>query len=239
MIDLDRSYIQTTIQSLTDRKQRLRWLTEHDINADRVANFGCNIGGETLALMWALGADECIGIDKDEDSIQQAKSTLAFIKEDIERIRRMLSYYPSEITAEDKTWWNAEVPEFFKRELLREESHVTYVVSDFTLPTSLPEQRYDVAFCDFVLHHIWYDQARENAEGDTKFAIREMARVVKPRGLVAAFELIQYSDMPKLDFGQLFGEVGLEKLHQSDYGVDTIQGPVTVSECIFRKPEVV
>jgi len=227
------------IGSLSTRVQQLQWLVEHNIRAEKIANFGCNIGGETLALMWVLGAREAIGLDIDEEEIRQAQDTLVSVQEEMQRIWRMLSYYPNEIAPDDKTWWNNEVPNFFKKALLQGESNVTYVVSDITQPTGLPQDYYDVAFCDFVLHHIWYDDKRENAEGDTQFAVKEMARVVKPSGIVAASELLQFSDKPKLDFGKLFEKAGLKIFHMREYEANGPTGNGTVAEYICKKPDTV
>jgi SAM-dependent methyltransferase len=214
-------------------------LVEYNIGAEKIANFGCNIGGETLALMWVLGASEAIGLDIDEDEIRQARGTLASVQEEMRRIWWMLSYYPNKIAHDDKTWWNNEVPDFLKKAMLQEESTVTYVVSDITQPTGLPQDYYDVAFCDFVLHHIWYDDKRENAEGDTQFAVKEMARVVKPGGIVAVSELLQYSDKPKLDFGKLFEKAGLRIFHMRESEVNSPKGHGTVAEYICKKPDAV
>jgi len=239
MMRLEKTYVQTQIGSLLIRIQQLQWLIEHNVKAEKVANFGCNIGGETLALMWTLGASEAIGIDIDRNNIQQAQSTLVSMQDEMIRIWRMLSCYPNEITPDDKAWWNNEVPDFIKKAMLQKRANVTYLVNDITQATELPQDYYDIAFCDFVLHHIWYSDKRKDAEGDTQFAVKEMARVVKAGGTVATRELLQFSDKPKLDFEKLFEKAGLRMLHKNEFEVDGLQGHGIVAEYICKKPDTV
>lgn len=235
MTSLEKLYIHVQIKSLSARVQKLQWLVEHNITAEKVVNFGCSTGSETLALMWMLGASEAIGLDINEGNIQQAQNTLASVQKEMRKIWQMLSYYPSEIAHNDRTWWNNEVPDFLKA-MLRGVYNVTYVVGDITQPTGLPQGYYDVAFCDHVLYHIWYDEKRKNAEGDTQFAIKEMARVVRPGGIVAISEPLQLPDKPKLDFGKLFEKVGLKILPRS-HKVNSLGEHKTVAEYICKTPD--
>lgn len=237
MVRLDKTFLQARIGVLLSRKKRLQWLADSGVRATTVANFGCHIGGETLALMWALGASEAVGIDKDEEAILQARNTLTYIQDDVKRIWRNLQYYSRDISEDDKMWRNDSVPSFFKEELLRD-GCASYLIRDITEPTGLPSDYYDVAFCDFVLHHIWYDPERENAREDTGFAIKEMARVTRPGGVVAAFELIQYSDKQRLDLGSLFKEAKLELEHMEEREVDSPEERGVVAEYLCRKPLV-
>jgi SAM-dependent methyltransferase len=235
MITLEKSFIETQIGSLLSRQQNLQWLVEQNVTATSVANFGCNIGGETLALMYTLGAKEGIGIDKDESAINQAKSTYQYIKEDVLRIWQMLRYYPNEISEDDKTWWYNHVPGFFRKDIIQEGFKLSYIVQDITQPTQLNEDYYDISYCDFVLHHIWYDEKRSDPRDDTLIAIREMARVIKPGGIVAASELLQYSDKPKLNFKKLFVSAGLVVKYEKVTHVNESNRKSTFSEYIFEK----
>jgi SAM-dependent methyltransferase len=236
-MNLNKEFFQTQIGNLSFKKDKLQWLMALKGQVERVANFGCNIGTETLALMWALGANEAVGIDKDEESIRQARSTLAYLKDDIVRIWRLLHDFPQSIAERDKTWWDDEVPDFFKTDLLREGLCVDFRVHDITQPVELPSEYYDLAFCDFVLHHIWFDPDREGPQEDTQFAISEMARVVKPDGVVAALELVHFSDKPRLNFRPLFERVGLKLVHANEMTVETsLHGPGVIAEYICEKP---
>ena len=232
---LDRSFLQIQIGSLSNKKERLRWLVGLNVRAEKITNFGCNIGTETLALMWMLGASEAIGIDKDESCIHQAKDTLVYLKDSVMQIWFMLQHYPENIPEDDKEWW-VTVPDFFKKGLLQEGFDVDFCVRDITKATELPSDYYDIAFCDFVLHHIWYDSKGKAAQEDTQFAVSEMARVVRPGGVVAAFELLQFSDKPKLDFSSLFEQVGLKPVHTKEIEVENSQEPGVVAEYLYKKP---
>lgn len=221
-MSINRFYIQTQIHSLSAQKQNFKWLIDLEIQACTVANFGCSIGIETLALMWALGANEGVGLDKDELAINQALSTLRNIREDITRITRLISYYAQRISEEEKRWWQFEVPQFIRDDMARENFKVNYLFQDITEPTKLQSDYYDLAYCDFVLHHIWYDNIGTGGRNDTKFAIGEMARVIKSSGVIAITELLQHSDKPKLDFRTLFEECGLNIVFEN--AVETNQG---------------
>lgn len=214
MLRLDNTFLRTQIGIISTKKEQLHWLVEWlvelHVQVEKVASFGCNIGTETLALMWALGASEAVGIDKDEESIDQAQSTFIYIQDEIKRIRRALQYY-RDLPEDLETWWDVAVPSLFKEELLRDGS-VEFLVRDITESTGLQSDCYDVAFCDSVLYHIWLDQGGEEK---TQRAIEEMARVVRLGGVVAACEPTQSTDEPTfdIDFRPLFGQAGLKPIH--------------------------
>lgn len=214
------------IVHLLHEKQELQWLIEQNVRrADKVADFGCGGGKKTLALMWALGASEAVGIDKQD--ITPAQSMLKDIRHEIIVIRSKLRSC-RDIPEDDLMWWNG-VPDFLKR--LPPEERIKFCQGNITKPTGLQSDYYDIAFCHRVLHHIWFDQTQE----DTQFAIREMARVVKPDGLVAAFEVLQYSDKPKLDFRPLFERAGLERVHTKETEESYSQGQRIVAEYLYYK----
>jgi ubiquinone/menaquinone biosynthesis C-methylase UbiE len=237
MIPIDKSFLDSQITSLLSRQQNLQWLVEQNTTADSIANFGCHIGGETLSLMYTFGAKEGIGIDIDESRINQAKTTYQNIKENLQRIWQMLQYYPSEISEDDKDWWNNHVPDFFRKDMIQEGFELSYIVQDITKPTQLKGNYYDFAYCDFVLHHIWYDETRSDPRNDTLVAICEMARVIKPGGIVAAKELLQFSDKPRLDFKKLFVSAGLLVKFEKVTNVSENERKSTYIELIASKPE--
>jgi SAM-dependent methyltransferase len=231
-----RQFIETKIANLLNKKEQLQWLTDQNVQARKIASFGCGKETETLALMWALGADEAVGIDRDEEGILSAQKALTYIKEGITIMQRMLRYRPELVPEHDKTWWNDVVPDFFKTGLFKEGVRVVFCVHDITESTGLASDYYDLAFCDFVLHHIWFDDKRKNAREDTQIAIGEMARVVKPGGVVAAFELIQFSDKPRLDFRPLFEQAGLKSIYTKETVVETaLRGPGVTAEYLYEK----
>jgi len=174
----------------------LRALAELKIQIHQIANFGCGEGEETLTLACMLRVREATGIDKDEDEIKirNAQSTLKHIQNII---------------------WNKDVPndapDFLRQSSL--EDVVKFYRADITKKsTDLPSNYYDLAFCHFVLHHIWLDQGGEDA---TRTAIREMARVVKIGGVVAACELTRRTgkEIFEINFKPLFEANGLIPIH--------------------------
>lgn len=233
MASLTRTYLTAQIGSISNHKQDLDWLVDRDIVGKKIADFGCNDGTKTLALMWAFDAHEIIGIDWDKGYIELAINALDVIRSDIGTNTEYLQFLRDEISMEDKQWWDNDVPSFLKTGRL---NSVSYITSDITKPTDLPPDYYDVVFCNFVLHHIWCDQGRENGEADTQAAIEEMVRVASPGGAIAARELIQYSDKPRLCFQQLFKNVGLAVIHAKEISCSYDVTPGKILECICRKP---
>lgn len=220
-----RQYLQMQVMSIASQKSAIEWITEFQTEAEKVANFGCDIGGETLALMWLLDAGEGVGLDIDEKDIRQARDRFENLQQHVRQAERAVQYY-TWVSEEDRAWWLS-VPEFFRQKLAQEGFHLDYLAKDITQPTDLPDDYYDLAFCDFVLHHIWYDKGREQ----TQLAVREMARVVRPGGGVAAKELIQFEDKPRLDFAKLFESSGLQQIAVEEHEV----GAGWVGQYFYRK----
>jgi SAM-dependent methyltransferase len=225
-------YLELQIASISLKRERLNWLRPFQIEAAKVAHFGCSTGFETIALMWEFGAIEVIGLDIDEFGIQQAQNDVAEIRRAIRQSHRYLQHYFPKILQADREWWHSQVPDFFKNSLVSEHYHLEFILQDITHLTPLDADYYGLAFCDFVLHHIWLDEERAGAQKDTQSAIVEMARVAKPGGLVAAFELTRLSGKPTLDFEPLFEEAGLERVHVKETKINSEQ----VTEYLFEKP---
>ena len=180
------------------QKEKYEWLlkplAELNMHVQRIANFGCSEGQETLTLMCMLGASEAIGIDMDEQNIRNAQSTLKIIQNII---------------------WARGVPNdapgFLKSPHLEEV--VKFYPLDITSKvTNLPANYYDFVFCDFVLHKIWRDQGGRN---ETQTAIQEMVRVARSGGLIAAREPTQLlgDKTFEVDFGALFEKNGLRSIY--------------------------
>jgi SAM-dependent methyltransferase len=203
-------YLKIAIESLLHRKQQLQWLIEQNVCAKKVASFGCGDAYEPLALMWALGASEAVGIDLD---IEMAQDTLANMRQ---AVKTTLINLDCSIDVPEYVlvWRDNSVLNSLKR-LLKEE-YIKFFLRDITKSTGLQPDYYDIAFCEFVLYHIWFDQERENPRADTQSAIREMARVVRPGGKVAAFECVQFSDKPRVSFKELFRQAGLKEIYTKE-----------------------
>lgn len=167
-----------TLQSVEGHRTKIEWLLNFKERYESVAHFGCNIGYETLALMWFLKARETIGIDKDSDSINQAESLRINLQEDIQNIQRTLYYI-------------RDLPDIYKQF----QEHIskanlafpTFITGDMTKTTDLSSNYFDLAYCERVLYHIICDKSNR-ARANVLRAIKEMVRVIKPGGLIVAIE---------------------------------------------------
>lgn len=186
------------------QKEKYQWLIEYltklDVQVERVANFGCGEGRETLALMCLLNASEAAGVDEDAQSIRNAQGTLETIQNII-----LAKGVPN----------NA--PGFLQRASIEEV--VKFYPGDITEATQLLSNYYDIAFCDYVLYHIWLDQGGESSVQE---AIEEMARVVKLGGLVAAREPTRRTDEQtfSINFRPLFARAGLKPVHVAEIALE-------------------
>lgn len=227
--------LQTRIGVIRGKEERLSWLLDLGISANKVINFGCSGGTDTLALMCFLDSNEGVGLDIDNNAIDQAGSIYRTIYENVQYFKRMMQLYPHIFSEDDKAWWS-KVPQFFKQSLFRDTFRLAYIVQNITQPSSMPSNYFDIAFSDFVLHHIWYDENSDTSLHDTFKTIQEMTRVIKPGGLVASFELVQYANKPKLDFDSLFLKAGLEQVHLLEYETQLWRGGTgIVGEYCYRK----
>ena len=87
----------------------------------------------------------------------------------------------------------------------------------------LPEA-YDLAFCDMVLNEIWWDRSREDADEETRVAIGQLSRLIRPGGYLAAFEWVEQKFRPRLDFQLLFEQLQLEVIHAEEVRLDNWRG---------------
>lgn len=211
------------------RKNRLVWFLDLGIPADKIVNFGCNTGEETLALMYHLDANEGIGLDINEEHIRNNQNDFAIFKEVLQTVEKKMQRISPLKSDEERAWWNT-VPNFYKHKIFESTFSLEYVVQDITIPSELPSDYFDLAFCDFVLHHIWYDEDGLNQEA-TYSTIQEMARVIKPGGVIAIRERLQHKNKPRLDFGLLIQQMELQRIRKEEY--DDEKG--FVGEYCYRK----
>jgi SAM-dependent methyltransferase len=179
------------------QEEKYQWLIERliklDVQVERIADFGCGEGRETLALMYLLEASEAAGVDKNAQSIRNAQGTLKTIQNII-----LAKGVPND------------APGFLRKASIEEV--VKFYPGDIMEATKLPSNYYDIAFCDYVLYHIWLDQGGESS---AQKAIEEMARVVKLGGLVAAHEPTRRTGEQTFDinFRPLFERADLKPVH--------------------------
>lgn len=173
---------------------------------DRIANFGCGSGFETFALNCLLNAKEAVGIDKNLNSIAGARDMVQGFFQDLKNINYALHQHqdiPEPLQSEAETilanYWGRAWPSF--------------EVADFTKATCLPADSFDLVYCERTLYHIACDGV-EPARNNALCAIKEMARVAKLGGLVAAVEPKTCSpdDGRPLQLAPLFLQAGLAEL---------------------------
>jgi ubiquinone/menaquinone biosynthesis C-methylase UbiE len=208
------------------KKMDIQWLVTSGAPGERIANFGCGNGFETLALICAFGANEAIGIDKDGEKIRQGRDLLEMIKENVQVI--FVSVYHR---AYPQSWWESKVPDPLKglifsktprshipgsfRKELRETS-VIFIEADIAEPIAeLGSDCFDLAYCRRVLYQIRESQGMD----EVKSAINQMARVVKNGGWVVAVEPAVSRDGRPYDFRQFFKQVKLTQVTDIDSAV--------------------
>ena len=140
----------TTIANVDENKWKIDWLLQLDFDYSRIANLGCHIGNETLALHWRLNAKETIGIDRDNGSIDQARSTMKYLRDDIEAVKRSL-LYAQDIPNDIRELMGKFVEQFDNCSL------PTFIAADITQKTEFPPNYFDLVYCERVLYHLACD----------------------------------------------------------------------------------
>lgn len=212
-------YLQIMISGIQVALEKLQWLEPFIDDVPNVAHFGCSSGMQTIALLWKFSSSEVVGLDIKRNRIRQAQTDLSTLRKELTEMAYVINR--KYVSPFDKDWWS-NVDDFFKWHLVSKECEIKFKVQDVTLPTSLPKNYYDLAFADYVLHHIWFAEGGPLISSRTKFAVGEMVRVTKPGGYIAVHELLQYKDGRTIDFRTLFEQFNLNKVHakviSSDYG---------------------
>jgi SAM-dependent methyltransferase len=220
---LEKSFVLEHVNRVVQWHQEYRWLADLGVVAPTLAHFNCGSGESTLGLMWAVEGREGIGLDADEDRLQIGRDRLEQLKWEMEAIWKRLRVSDSLPTAEFM-WWNDEVPDFLKHNLLDEGFSLEFGIGKLPYDNPLEREAYDLVFCDMVLNEIWWDRSQEDADEETRVAIGQMARLVRPGGYLAAFEWVEQKFRPRLDFRLLFEQLQLEVLHTEEVRLDNWRG---------------
>src|SRR5258706_3013675 len=134
-------------------RQNIDALHQLGRNYRSIVNFGCNIGQETLALMWLLDSDEAVGIDLDTTCIEQAQRS---IPPAIDSFRQQL-------------YWTKQIRTYGEQLKL---DNMSFRLADMTKGTNLPSDHFDLAYCRYVLNHIARDLSEQTSH-DILAAIQE------------------------------------------------------------------
>lgn len=221
----DTTFLEKQIATVSAWRLEFQWLVDFGLSVEKAVNLGCEPSGKSLGLMWAVEAEKLLGIDLSERVSHQEESNFARTQRDLQTFWNHL-YKSDEATDEDINWWNETVPDFFKQELTKQDHFIDFIARDYTKFMNVPGNFFDLAFCDFVLHKIRWDRTRKDPEQETRFIIQQMARLVRPGGIVAAYEWLQTGVQTRLDFRHIFETAGanLHVVHMHEDRVDNWRG---------------
>lgn len=176
------------------------WLMELRPSVNNFVSFGC-MSDEPFFLIWVLDAVGAVIVEQNIDHIEKRNEKLKELRQ--------------------------EIPEAFAGRT------ITFIQADMTELTEmkLPSNNFDLAFCKRVLYQIFLDGLPsvqdpiwrvdiENLESSDiekslqklQYAINQMARVIKPGGLVVALERISLEPGgEEVDISVLFEKAGLSQ----------------------------
>jgi SAM-dependent methyltransferase len=223
MSRLDKSFVVEQVDRVVRWQREYRWLADLGVVAPIVAHFKCGSGESTLGLMWAVQGRDGIGLDMDEAELQIGRDRVEQLKWEMQAIWERLRVSESLPTAEFM-WWNDEVPDFLKHNLLDDSFSLDFQIGGLPYNNPLEREAYDLVFCDMVLNEIWWDRTKEDADEETRVAIGQMARLLRPGGYLAVFEWVEQKFRPRLDFQLLFEQLQLEVLHIEEVRLENWRG---------------
>lgn len=195
-----------TLQMVEDYRYKVEWLLQLRPSYKAVANFGCNIGYETIALSWLLNAEEAIGIDKDANSIRQAQSKVRTIEEDTRSTSQYFHYGLIQDNNAREAVQN--LLQLFSCKVLP-----SFVENDAANAVDLKDNHFDLVYCERFLYH--FTCAKELSTREQIIGVvQEMKRVTKPGGFIIAIEprICSPDGQRPVDLTGIFDQVGLEKV---------------------------
>jgi SAM-dependent methyltransferase len=230
-----KTFIQNQVEGITRIWQDYTWMTRKGLPIERAINFGCEIPGQTLALMWASGAREIAGLARTDETAVHEEDNMMRLQNELQGAWDDMVVGQGGYEDADRAAWNDTIPDFFKNNVIRADHSIDYAIADFTKFVPLPEAYYDLAFCDFVLHKLMWDQTLEDAEMTTRFVIGQMSRSVRPGGFVSCYEMARIPLLPPIDFRGLLEQSGLTVVYQGDDSINNWRGKGQVSALIAQK----
>ena len=230
-----KSFIQEQVDQITNIWHDYRWITRRNLPIERAINFGCDIPGQTLALMWAVGAREIAGIAQVDQAAVREEDNMMRLQNELQGTWDDMVVGQGGYSDADRVAWNESIPDFFKNNVIRADHSIDFAIADFTKFVPLPEAYYDLAFCDFVLHKLMRDQTLDDPEMTTRFVLGQMARTVRPGGFVACFEMARVPLLPPIDFRGLMEQSGLTVVYQGDDQINNWRGKGQVVTLVAQK----
>jgi SAM-dependent methyltransferase len=195
-------FIQVMLRSLDGYRPNAEWLATLLPISPVVADFGCSVGHETLALALFLEPAEIVGIDVDPEAIRQAQDTARNLRDSIDAADRLLPYIRSSRGGSYRS-----IVEFVA--FLKARPMPQFLTADVSKRTPLSRDHFDLAYCERVLYCLAcaHDDPSPNAVSP---ALAEMFRVIKPGGLFVGIEPISCSpqSLATLDLGPTIESVG-------------------------------
>ena len=234
LISLNRQPIDVRLNGIIHSMERIYWLSPFITNTPNIIHLGCSNGTETIGTAWKFNATNIIGLDNNQDDINDANKLLFNLRKDIQAITRKIQCYSKDIDDDDIEWWNNSVPCFIKRNLLMEDIYkIRFVVQDITKPINLIANSYDLVLADFVLNHIWLGEGGPKESNNISFVIAEVNRLLKNGGKIAVYEPMRGNEKPLLDYRIFFTKIGLIQLHYREIN----RNNSTICEILYMKPE--
>ncbi len=190
---------------------------------ESIADFGCGDGWETLALVMKLNASVAIGIDKEQALIDKARIMVGEIYQQLETNRQLVpqirailanpahfSKLSVDVRSKAKNLIN-------KYEKLLLPSYRRGDITSGEKDTGLPPNHFALVYCKYVLYHI-YCAENSPTVPNIRAAIQEVARVVKPGGLVAIDEpdTCSPNDDRQVELKPYFLQAGLRPIREND-----------------------
>ena len=169
---------------------------------DHVVEFGSGTGWRAIALAVGLRAREVVGIDSDEDAVEQANRQIGsgFLGKVLSEVSKLTDIYEkpavrNELTPETRSVVDGILSRFRPRPTFR------CLHGDLTIGRpieGLPSNHFDLAHSRYCLYQIYCGDPLSPSDVDN--AIAEMIRVVKPGGVLAAHEPGRCADSERSPF---------------------------------------
>lgn len=234
MTEPDFGYLQKQINLFAENRNRISWVDDYQVTADKAVVFGLHREGQILALMDLLQVENLDAIAGDEAQHYQEESNIAKLQLELEFALQWMQTSP-EVTEREIQWWNAEIPDFFKTRLLQRGFFVDFHHKNFSKYTGLKDNWYDLAFIDGLLDQVLYDTRMKNPEKIVRDIIREMGRIVRQDGFIAAYQFVRIGHRKILDFRRLFESENLHVLKIKQFIESTEQGRMVVGGILVQK----